>query len=204
MIGYLKGNILQKKATEIIVDVNGIGYLCKISLLTSEKIGNTGDETELYIHTLVREDDISLYGFLSEMEKDVFIRIISISGVGPKMALAIQSTFEAGELINIVRNAQVFELTKVSGVGKKTAERLILELQDKFKIMSTMVSDAEEGADYQPSAKRAVSEIEEAILALESLGFQRKKGESVVNKIYTDNPELTLEELIKQSLKAIR
>ena len=107
-------------------------------------------------------------------------------------------------MINIVRNAQVFELTKVSGVGKKTAERLILELQDKFKIMSTMVSDAEEGADFQPSAKRAVSEIEEAILALESLGFQRKKGESVVNKIYADNPELTLEELIKQSLKAIR
>jgi Holliday junction DNA helicase RuvA len=204
MIGYLRGTMLQKKATEAIIDVNGVGYFCKISLLTSEKIGNTGDEVELYIHTLVREDDISLYGFLSEMEKDVFIRIISISGVGPKMALAIQSTFEAGHLIDIVRSAQVFELTKVSGVGKKTAERLILELQDKFKIMSSMLPDAKGGTGQEYADRRLVSEVEEAILALESLGFQRKKGEGVVNKIYSENPELTLEELIKQSLKAIR
>ena len=204
MIGFLNGVIRDKKATELLVDVNGVGYLCKTSLTTSEQIGVAGDPVELYIQTQVREDDISLYGFISELDKDIFLRIISISGVGPKLAMALQSSFNPTELLEIIRGGQVFMLTKVPGVGKKTAERLVLELQDKFKIIGVKHGlQSSDGSAFKTEAKN-FNKIEEAILAMEALGFQRRKSEEIVNKVISNEPELTIEELIRHSLKAMR
>ena len=204
MIGFLNGIIRNKKATELLVDVNGVGYLCKTSLTTSEQIGVTGDPVELYIQTQVREDDISLYGFISELDKDIFLRIISISGVGPKLAMAVQSSFNPTELLDIIRGGQVFMLIKVPGVGKKTAERLILELQDKFKMIgATHGLQGSDDSNLKTESKN-YTKIEEAILAMEALGFQRRKSEEIVNKVIANEPELTIEELIRHSLKAMR
>ena len=203
MIGYLTGIIKNKKATEVIIESNGVGYLCKISVLTSEQIGVDGDKVELYVHTYVREDEISLFGFLSEIEKDIHLKLISVSGIGSKMALAVLSTFTANELLDIVRKQQVEMLVLVPGVGKKTAERLILELKDKFKLLIAPET-SKEAAEGMRKEMQKPNMISEAVFALEALGFNRKKCEMVITQIIREQPDLNIEELIRQSLKAMR
>ena len=203
MIGYLTGTIRNKKATEVIIDTNGVGYLCKISVLTSEKIGSNGETVELFIHTYVREDDISLFGFLSEIEKEIYLKLISVSGIGSKMGLAVQSTFSASDLLDIVRNEQVEMLVMIPGVGKKTAERLILELKDKFKLLIAPRSEKDIAGSLTKDLGTP-SLISEAVFALEALGFYRKKCEMVVTQIMREQPDINIEGLIRQSLKAMR
>lgn len=203
MIGYLSGKIRNKNATDVIIETNGVGYLCKVSLLTSEKIGKNGDTAEFFIHTNVREDDISLFAFLNEIEKEIFLKLISVSGIGAKMALAIQSVFTADELLQIVRTEQVHILVNVPGVGKKTAERLILELRDKFKLIVAPHSGDDSGTIIHSGRGRSGMK-EEAIMALEALGYHRKKGEVIIAGILPNFPNITVEELIRRALKAMR
>jgi Holliday junction DNA helicase RuvA len=198
MIAYLKGTLLSKQAASVIVLCHGVGYECFISAETYARIPPEGSETELYVHTQVREDDISLFGFSDKAEKEIFIKLISISGIGAKMALAVQSTFSAGELIDIAGNGQVERLTQVPGVGRKTAERLLLELHDKLKKIGLKASSME-GKD-----SRIPASGQEALLALETLGYPTRQAEQVIASIQRENPAFKTADLVRAALKAMR
>lgn len=188
MIGYLKGKIISAKPTQIILDVNGVGYLVNISISTFEKISDQ-NEISLFIHTHVREDALSLYGFYTEAEKEMFELLISISGIGPKVALSILSGITVDELQNAIQTENVSRLVSVPGVGRKTAERVVLELKSKVGLIETNVP---KGIDYTIK--------QEAVLALTTLGYNQKVAEKVVRDLLSENSSITLEDLIRKSL----
>lgn len=191
MIGYLRGKIISAKPTQIILDVNGVGYLVNISISTFEKISDQ-NEISLFIHTHVREDALSLYGFYTEAEKEMFELLISISGIGPKVALSILSGISVDELQNAIQTENVSRLVSVPGVGRKTAERVVLELKSKVGFIESTVS---KGIDYTVK--------QEAVLALTTLGYNQKVAEKVVRDLLTEDPSMTLEDLIRKSLSEL-
>lgn len=188
MIGYLKGKIISAKPTQIILDVNNVGYLIHISISTFEKISDQ-NEVSLYIHTYVREDALNLYGFYTEAEKEMFELLISISGIGPKVALSILSGISVEELQSAIQSENVSRLVSVPGVGRKTAERVVLELKSKVGFIETAAS---KGIDFTIK--------QEAVLALTTLGYNQKVADKIVRDLLSSNPTFTLEELIKKSL----
>ncbi|MGB5528439.1 MAG: Holliday junction branch migration protein RuvA [Ignavibacteriaceae bacterium] len=191
MIGHLTGKIISSKPTHILLDVNGVGYAIKISINTFERISGK-EKVSLYIHTNVKEDAITLFGFYSESEKEMFELLISISGVGPKSALSLLSGISTDELKQAIVTNNIERIIAVPGIGRKTAERLILELKNKVRDIK------EEGiTPTQTSAQK------EAIAALTTLGYNLTSSEKAVNKILSDLPECSLEELIKGSLKEL-
>ena len=191
MIGYLTGKIISSKPTHILLDVNGVGYAIKISINTFEKL--TGKNTiSLYIYTNVKEDSITLFGFYSEAEKEMFELLISINGVGPKSALSLLSGISTDDLKQAIITSNVERIVAVPGIGRKTAERLILELKSKVRDIK------EEGIS---PAKQSLQK--EAVAALTTLGYNLASSEKAVNKILSDLPDCSLEELIKRSLKEL-
>jgi len=191
MIGYLTGKIISAKPTQILLDVNGVGYDIKISINTFEKL-NEKEVVSLHIHTNVKEDSITLYGFYSEAEKNMFELLISISGVGPKSTLSLLSGISTDDLKQAIITSNIERIVAVPGIGRKTAERLILELKNKVRDIK------EEGiTPTRPSAQK------EAISALTTLGYNTASSEKAVNKILSDLPECSLEELIKRSLQEL-
>uniref|UniRef100_A0A7V2ZHI0 Holliday junction branch migration complex subunit RuvA n=1 Tax=Ignavibacterium album TaxID=591197 RepID=A0A7V2ZHI0_9BACT len=191
MIGFLRGKVVSAKPTQIILDVNGVGYLVNISISTFEKISDQ-NEISLFIHTHVREDALSLYGFYTEAEKEMFELLISISGIGPKVALSILSGITVDELQNAIQTENVSRLVSVPGVGRKTAERVVLELKSKVGFIETTVS---KGIDYTVK--------QEAVLALTTLGYNQKIAEKVVRDLLSENSSITLEDLIRKSLSEL-
>lgn len=191
MIGYLKGKIISSKPTQIVLDVNGVGYKVGISINTFEKIVNKA-EVSLFIHTHVKEDSISLYGFFTEPEKEMFELLISISGIGPKIALGLLSGISVDSLKEAIEEGNVTRITAVPGIGRKTAERLVLELRSKVEGIS-----AEEFTALQPSTKS------EAISALSTLGYNVKIAEKVIREILSENIDFALEDLIKNALSRL-
>lgn len=191
MIGYLKGKIISSKPTQIVLDVNGVGYKVGISINTFEKIVNKA-EVSLFIHTHVKEDSISLYGFFTEPEKEMFELLISISGIGPKIALGLLSGISVDSLKEAIEEGNVTRITAVPGIGRKTAERLVLELRSKVEGIS-----AEEFTALQPSTKS------EAISALSTLGYNVKTAEKVIREILSENIDFALEDLIKNALSRL-
>lgn len=188
MIGYLKGKVISSKPTQVLLDVNGVGYLINISINTFEKLSGK-ESISLYIHTNVKEDSITLYGFSSEAEKEMFQLLISISGVGPKSALSLLSGITTNELKEAITAGNIARLVSVPGIGDKTAERLILELKRKVKDIK------DEGiAALPPSIQK------EAVAALTTLGYNLTTSEKIVHKILSSNSDCSLEELIKKSL----
>jgi len=188
MIGHLKGNIITAKPTKLLIDVNGVGYLVNISISTFEKIS---DQTavSLFIHTNVKEDSITLFGFYAESEKEMFELLISVNGIGPKIALSILSGIRIDELKDAILNADYSRISSVPGIGRKTAERLVLELKSK-------VDQVKEDRD----AAIPFSLKNEAVLALSTLGYNNKISEKIVRDILTSEPESSLEDLIKKAL----
>ena len=191
MIGYLTGKIISSKPTHILLDVNGVGYAIKISINTFEKL--TGKNTiSLYIYTNVKEDSITLFGFYTEAEKEMFELLITINGVGPKSALGLLSGISTDDLKQANITSNVERIVAVPGIGRKTAERLILELKSKVRDIK------EEGiSPAKPSLQK------EAVAALTTLGYNLASSEKAVNKILSDLPDCSLEELIKRSLKEL-
>jgi Holliday junction DNA helicase RuvA len=190
VIGYLTGKIISVKPTQVLIDVNGVGYTVSISINTFEKI--SGKETaSLHIYTNVKEDSISLFGFFREAEKDMFEILISVSGVGPKSALGLLSGISVENLKHAIIEENVSRLVAVPGIGRKTAERLILELKSKVG----KIEDGEVSA--HPSIKQ------EAISALTTLGYNIKYAENAVVKILSSEPDCGLEDLIKKSLSEL-
>ena len=188
MIGYLTGKIISLKPTHLIFDVNGVGYSVYITLTTFEEI--TDKETvSLFIHTNVKEDSIKLYGFFTETEKQMFELLISVSGVGPKIALSILSGIKVEDLRYALQSGDVSRIVAVPGIGKKTAERLTLELRNK-------VADIVELEGSTPASSIRT----EAVAALSTLGYNLKQAEIVVREILTKKPNIGIEELLKEAL----
>ncbi|MDP4115833.1 MAG: Holliday junction branch migration protein RuvA [Bacteroidota bacterium] len=192
MIGYLKGKILKSNPSKIIVDVNGVGYLVFISINTYEEI-NQKPEVELFIHTSVKEDSITLFGFSKETEKEMFELLIAVNGIGPKTALGILSGIRIQELKEAIINNNINRIVAAPGIGKKTAERLVLELRSKIDLIPTTGT----GTDISYGTKS------EAILALTTLGYNTKIAEKAVRDILDKLPNLSLEQLIKSALTAL-
>lgn len=188
MIGYLSGKIISIKPTQILLDLNGVGYQVFISISTFEKISDSSN-VSLFIHTHVREDAITLYGFYSEQEKQMFEMLISISGIGPKVALSILSGISVDDLSDAIIKGDIGRLISIPGVGRKTAERIVLELKSK---VSDIESEFSTLSDY--------SIRQQAISALTTLGYNQKNSEKVVRDLLSANPALSLEEIIKKSL----
>jgi len=191
MIGFLTGKKISLKPTHLLLDVNGVGYSIKISLTTFEEISDK-EIISLFIHTNVKEDSISLYGFFTESEKQMFELLISVSGVGPKIALSILSGIRVDDLRFALQSGDISRIVAVPGIGKKTAERLSLELRNK-------VTDITEQED-----DKATSGIRtEAVSALTTLGYNLKQAESSVREILGKKPDINIEELLKEALSLL-
>lgn len=196
MIGYLKGNLISAEEGVAIVDVNGVGYEITCSgAVYGELIKNRGGE--VYIYTAVKEDGISLYGFVSQEEKKIFLKLISVSGVGPKMGIAVLSSMSVKDLTVKIAAGDVKGLSTVKGLGKKTAERIVLELRDKLGAVSDkdgIPLGIESGYD---------EESDDAITALMGLGFSRAESAAAVKKAKADGAS-TIQQTISFALKSMR
>jgi len=192
MIGYLSGKIKSAKPTQLLLDVNGVGYVVNITINTFEKVANK-ETAELFIHTHVKEDSITLYGFYKESEKEMFEYLISISGIGPKLALGLLSGISTQDLKEAIEEGSVSRIVSVPGIGRKTAERLILELRTKVKDVA--VEDG--GITVHHGVKQ------EAVSALTTLGYNSVTSEKTIRQILSSSPACTLEELIKKALSEL-
>lgn len=193
MFAYIKGSLEVKSINYVVVENGGIGYKIYMSAKSIGTIGNIGDNIKVYTHYHVREDDISLYGFNSEEELRMFEILINVSGVGVKSALTMLSDITPSSFALAVINDDVTRLTKVPGVGKKTAQRLILELKDKLKSEDIPCEEikVEENKDNNIN--------NDAVVALQVLGYSKKEAETVLEKV--DTKDLSIEETIKEALK---
>jgi Holliday junction DNA helicase RuvA len=203
MIALLRGVLLEKHPNQAIVDVGGVGYDVSIPVSTYSHLPEAGSEVRLRIHTHVREDALALYGFLSQDEKALFEKLISVTGIGPKMAMAVLSGIPALDLIAYIRRSEVDRLVRIPGVGKKTAERMILELRDKMPAPS-----GEEPAGTAGAPAGALTAVEQDVLsALLNLGCARAAAEVAVRKARvagTPPGEIDFEPLFRRALELVR
>jgi len=169
MIAHLRGKLIAKHPNQAIVEAAGVGYDVTITVPTFSELPNTGGEVALHIHTHVREDAIALFGFLHLEEKQLFEKLLSVSGIGPKLAITILSGMAAAEMVAAIKGNDVTKLTKIPGIGKKTAERMVLELRDKLKDFG-----------LEPAAPPASPMEEDVLSALTNLGYQRPLAEKAV------------------------
>ena len=196
MIALLRGVLLEKHPNQAVVDVGGVGYDVTIPVSTYTHLPDAGSEVRLRIYTHVREDTLALYGFLSQDEKGLFEKLIGVSGIGPTLAVKILSGIAAPELIQAIRRGEVDRLVRVPGVGKKTAERMVLELRDKLPAAS--------GAAAEPAAP-SLSEIEQDVLsALLNLGCARPQAETAVRKAKSGGTAPEFEPLFRRALELVR
>ena len=207
MLAYIKGNLEIKNNDYIVIDVGGLGYKVNMSKRAIEKVGNIGDKVKVYTYYRVREDDISIFGFNKNEELRMFELLLSVSGIGAKVALTILSSIELAEFALAVIADDVTKIVKIPGIGKKSAQRIILELKDKLKEKQLAETEAETNveseAGEQEKAKRKEQEentqaIEEATAALQILGYGKKEIEKAFEKLANKN--VTVEELIKKGL----
>jgi len=176
MIGYLRGQLVDKRPNQVLVDVNGVGYVVSIPLSTFYSLGELHDDVTLLVHTHLREDSIALYGFLTAREKQFFELLISASGVGPSLALKILSGMSVDELLPAIRTGDLVRLTRIPGVGRKTAERIVLELRDKLAAMEPP----------QPERVTAAGRTQlesDVVSALLNLGYDRRAAENAIQEV---------------------
>ncbi len=190
MISKIKGKIEQLKPTEVIIDVHGVGYGLSIPLTTYEKI-QSGDEAQLFVYTLHREDQFKLFGFHTEDERDLFAMLLNISGIGPSMALSILSGISIGRLVDAVQTGNSALLTKIPGIGKTKAEKLIFDLKRKIKKLEHYAGDT-----GKPHIHK-----NDAVEALVTLGFDEAKSAKIVDEIIRNNPSASIEAIIKDALQ---
>lgn len=196
MIGWLNGRVVDRhNPGKLVVDVNGVGYDVETSLPTFFQVEAESGIVGLHIHTVVREDALLLYGFLDQQERSLFRALIKVNGVGPKMAIAILSSISPDEFIQCINQQNTLLLTKLPGIGKKTAERLVVEMKDTLQQLSRSTSQQQ---NHHPSMLR---EQDEAIKALESLGYKQQEAVKAINKI--DDGTKTCEQLIRQALQIL-
>jgi holliday junction DNA helicase RuvA len=196
MIAFLRGRVLEKHPNRIVVDVNGVGYDLYVPLSTYYDVGDAGAEVSLRVHTHVREDALQLFGFLTSLEQLLFERLIGISGIGPKLAIAVLSGIDSRDLVASVRRADVARLTRIPGIGKKTAERIVLELKDRLRD----VAPADESAAQPPSGDQLRDDL---VSALENLGYHRPVAEKAVDAVRGRNGATNFEDALKGALREL-
>ena len=197
MIALLRGTLLEKHPNQAIVEAGGVGYDVAIPVSTFTRLPEPGAEVRLRVHTHVREDALSLYGFLTQDEKALFEKLISVSGIGPTLAVKILSGLSASDLILHIRRGEVERLVKIPGVGKKTAERIVLELRDKLP--------APAGEAPQTPPAEALSPVDQDVLsALLNLGCARPQAETAVRKAKAAGPSTEFEPLFRRALELVR
>jgi len=195
MIGQLKGQIIRKNPPEVLLEVGGIGYELLCPMSTFYQLDNLSEDTLLYTHLSIKEDSHTLFGFISMDEKNMFRELIRVNGVGPKVALAILSHLSVSSLVDCIMSEDADLLAKTPGIGKKTALKLIVELQDrldKVELVNSSTSTMGHKTSYNPNAKQALA-------ALQSLGFKTKEANKMVSAI--DDKDLTTEQMIRLALQ---
>lgn len=196
MIAFLKGHIEEKKADSVLLDVQGVGYKVEISAQTLDQLNSAGSDVKLLIYHHITESDQRLFGFFSRDEKGLFEKLITVKGVGPKLGLTILSGLPAANLIAAITQSDVAALSRVPGIGKKTAERIIVELREKLSeyVSSSTTSD---------SATQKPGVMNETIQALESLGFKSKDAEQAVIKVLKETGEQDISAVIRKALSLL-
>ena len=199
MIASLRGALVEKRPNQIVVDVQGVGYDVSIPISTYSGLPDVGSQITVRVHTHVREDAIALFGFSTAEEKTVFERLISVSGIGPKLAVTVLSGLAVADLTAAIRSGDVQKLTRIPGVGKKTAERMVLELRDKVDVApgTTPPAATEKSAPF--------SDVEHDVLsALMNLGCQRPAAETAIRKAAAAGAGTDFEPLFRKSLELVR
>ncbi len=191
MIAHIQGKLTEKTPTEVVIDCNGVGYHINISLHTYSLLPKT-DFIKLFTHLIIKEDSHSLYGFVEKSEKEVFKLLLTVSGIGASIARTMLSSIEPKQIIQALASGDVGTIQSIKGIGAKTAQRAILDLKEKV----LKIYDLDEVSLFQNNTNR-----DEALSALEVLGFVRKASEKIVDKVINENPDATVEVIIKQALK---
>jgi Holliday junction DNA helicase RuvA len=197
MIAFLRGRVLEKHPSRVIVDVGGVGYDVSVPLSTFYTAGDPGAEIALRIHTHVREDQLSLYGFATILELTVFERLIGISGIGPRLALSVLSGMEPRELAAAIERGDLTRLTRIPGVGKKTAERIVVELRDRLPRALAGVSDL-----ASPQAQGDVRR-DDLASALGNLGYDRRVVDKALDAVLAGQADASFEQQLRAALKAL-
>lgn len=200
MIAHLRGTLIEKHPNQAIVEAGGVGYDVQISVSTYSALPEVGSEVKLRIYTNVREDAIQLFGFREAMEKALFEKLITVSGIGPKLAITTLSGVAAPDLVRIIRAGEVAMLTRVPGIGKKTAERIVLELRDKMEGLGAAPAVAAKG----PAAVILSSEESDVVSALVNLGCQQPAAEAAVRKAAAEPGISGFEPLFRRSMELLR
>jgi Holliday junction DNA helicase RuvA len=196
VIAHLAGTLLEKQVQRLVVDVNGVGYDVNVPLSTFYAVGDPGSRVALRIHTHVREDALQLFGFATSLEISLFQKLIGVSGIGPKVALAVLSGIEPAELLRAIRHADVARLVRIPGVGKKTGERLVVELRDRLppaEATEPAAATSAEGGDVR----------DDLLSALTNLGYQRVAVEKTVDKVMGKTDTRDFEALLRDVLRQL-
>ena len=204
MIAHLSGTLLSKEPTSLIVDVNGVGYEVAIPVSSFYDLEDVGSTVKLRIYTHVREDTLQLYGFRTARERELFLKLISVSGIGPKLGITLLSGMSADEMIASIRTNNLARLTLIPGVGRKTAERLIVELREKVAELSSAELEEELGAKPEVSAESTEDAVRaDALSALLNLGYQRSGAEKAIDAALGEGGDITVESVLRRSLKKL-
>lgn len=195
MIGQLRGALIDKRPNQVLLDVAGVGYLVQIPLSTFYDLGELREEVTLLIYTHVREDALSLYGFLTSREKHFFELLLSASGVGPSLALKILSGMSVDELVPAIRQGDLAQLVRIPGVGRKTAERIVVELRDKLAAMEAP------GVPEKPASRTGVEA--DVLSALLNLGYDRRVAEKAVEDVRREGKSVGFEDLLRTTLQQL-
>ena len=201
MIAHLSGTLREKQATSVILDVGGVGYEVTIPVTTFFNLEEPGSQVQLRIYTHVREDTLQLFGFRTPRERELFTLLIPVSGIGPKSGIAMLSGMSADEIITAIRTNNLARLTSIPGVGKKTAERLVIELRDKVPALAapTPEEEARAAASGAPPSEDALRE--DTLSALLNLGYQRAAAEKAITHATGEGGDLSVEVLLRRSLR---
>lgn len=195
MIGYLRGRLLKASPERLLVEAGGVGYDVAVSLVTFSELERRGGEiVELHVHTHVREDQLALYGFATERELELFERLIKVSGIGPRLAQVVLSGLPTADLLQAIAAGDVGRLTRIPGVGKKTAERMVVELRDALQVL------AKEAA---PEPAAAAASDDDLVTALVNLGYKAPQAEKAVGEARREAPDATFHELLPQALRRL-
>jgi Holliday junction DNA helicase RuvA len=201
MIAFLTGKLLEKQANSVIVDVGGVGYEVTIPLSTFYELGEEGSDASLRIYTNVREDAIQLFGFNTARERDIYLKLISVQGIGAKSGIAMLSGMNADEIIAAIRTENLAKLTAIPGVGRKTAERLVIELRDKISELAAGIPAEASMAAAAGIGSDAI--FDDALSALVNLGYQRNAAEKALQQVRQEGAELSVQKLLRAALQRL-
>lgn len=204
MIAHLSGTLLSKNPNSVIVDVSGVGYEVNIPVSTFYELEDTGANINLRIYTHVKEDALQLYGFKTARERELFINFISVSGIGPKIGIALLSGMTADELIASIKSNNLARLTLIPGVGKKTAERLIVDLREKMAALSAAQTEEDTGAPAATAEASTEDTVRsQALSGLMNLGYQRSAAEKAIDAALSEGGDISVESVLKRSLRKL-